>query len=259
MLHLEIASGVARLTFDNPRRLNAIDAAMWRTLPGLLARVQHQAEVRVLVLQGAGDRAFCTGNDTSEFETIRADPAAAAAYNALQHDVATAFRALTKPSVAAIHGFCLGAGFELALMSDLRACTPAAQFGVPAAKLGLPYRLEDIRTLVDVLGLARTREMVLLGRRYPGTDALAMGLVHWLAPDRAALDRLVDQVAAELAANAPLSLAGIRIAFQELTRRDGPPDLVRAQQAADRCYASHDYAEGRAARREKREPVFGGH
>ncbi len=164
-LSLDVTAGVARLTFDNPRRLNAINAEMWRALPALLAQVKSDRAVRVLVLQGAGDRAFCTGNDISEFETIRADPAAAAAYNALQHDVSQAFRGLTKPSIAAIHGYCLGAGFELALLCDMRACTPEAAFGVPAVSLGLPYRLTDIRTLVDVIGLARTREMVLLGRR----------------------------------------------------------------------------------------------
>lgn len=258
MVFFEIQGGVARLVFDNPRRLNAIDAAMWRVLPGLLNQVEEDPGARVLVVSGAGDHAFCTGNDISEFETIRADPAAAKAYNALQRDVAIRFRGLTKPSVAAVHGHCLGAGFEIALMCDLRACSPEASFGVPAVKLGLPYRIEDIATLVDVLGIPRTREMVLLGRCYDGRQAASMGLVHWLADDPTALETMVDAIASELVANAPLSLAGVRIAFQELTRRDAPPDLLRAQAAADRCYASHDYAEGRAARREKRPPVFVG-
>jgi enoyl-CoA hydratase len=258
LLDFAVSAGIARLTFDNPRRLNAINAEMWRALPGLMARVQEDSAVRVLVLQGAGDRAFCSGNDISEFETIRADPAAAAAYNAWQHDVAQAFRGLTKPSIAAIHGHCLGAGLELALMCDMRACTPDAAFGVPAVKLGLPYRLVDIRTLVDVLGLARTREMVLLGRSYGGRDAERMGLVNWLVADRAALEATVATAAAEMAAHAPLSLAAARVAFQELTRHDGPPDLTRAKDYADRCYASSDYAEGRLARREKRTPRFEG-
>jgi enoyl-CoA hydratase len=258
LLRLSAAGGVARITFDNPRRLNAINAEMWRTLAALLARVQADETVRVLVLQGEGDRAFCTGNDVSEFDAIRADPDAAAAYNALQHTVTQNFLSLTKPSIAAIHGYCLGAGFELALLCDLRACSAAARFGVPAVKLGLPYRLTDIRTLVDVIGLARTRELVLLGRQYDSAAAERMGLVHRLVEDRQALSTLVDAAAAELAANAPLSLAAARVAFQELTRREGPPDLARAHDYADRCYASRDYAEGRAARREKRIPVFEG-
>jgi enoyl-CoA hydratase len=231
---------------------------MWRSFPKILAQVEDDVTVRVLVLQGAGERAFCSGNDISEFEKVRADPAAAAAYNALQRDVASLFRALTKPSIAAIHGYCLGAGFELALMCDLRVCTQDAQFGVPAVKLGLPYRLEDITTLLNVVGLAQAREMVLLGRRYEGEDALRLGLVNWLAGSGAEMATIVDAAVADLTSAAPLSLAAARVAFQELSRRDGPPDVERAQRAADRCYASRDYAEGRAAQREKRKPVFQG-
>src|SRR6202165_567038 len=152
----------------------------------------------------------------------------------------------------------LGAGFELALMCDLRVCTHDAQFGVPAVRPGLPYRLEDIATILNVVGLAQAREMVLLGRRYGGEDALRLGLVNWLAGSAAGMATLVDAAAAELTSAAPLSLAAARVAFQELARRDGPPDVERAQRAADRCYASRDYAEGRAAQREKREPVFQG-
>lgn len=257
-VRLEVAAGIARLTFDNPRRLNAITAAMWRALPGLLERVQQDPAVRVLVLQGAGDRAFCTGNDISEFDALRADPVQAEAYNALQRRVAEAMRDLTKPAIAAIHGHCLGAGLELALQCDLRLGSMAARMGVPAVKLGLPYRLEDIVKLVDVIGLARAREVVLLGRSHAGEELLAMGLLHRLLPDRAALEAAAAEMAAELAANAPLSLAAAKVAFRELARRDGPPDLDRAQRFADACYASRDYAEGRAARQEKRPPCFKG-
>lgn len=257
-LRFAVAGGVARLTFDNPRRLNALDAEMWRALPALLARVAEEPGARVLVLAGTGERAFCTGNDVSEFDAIRADPAAAARYNAWQRAVADALRGLTKPVVAAVHGYCLGAGFELALMSDLRFCTADARMGVPAVKLGLPYRLEDIAKVVEVVGLARAREMVLLGQQYGGDELASLGLAHRVLADRAALEAAVDEAAAELAGNAPLSLAAAKVAFAELTRRDAPPDEARAQEWADRCYASADYAEGRAARREKRRPVFSG-
>jgi enoyl-CoA hydratase/carnithine racemase len=258
LLRFEVAGGIARLTFDNPRRLNAINAEMWQALPGLLARVAEDAAIRVLVLQGAGDRAFCTGNDTSEFETIRADPEAAALYNAWQREVAEALQGLAKPVIAAVHGHCLGAGLEMALMSDLRIGTADTRCGVPAVKLGLPYRLEDIIKLVDVIGLARTREMVLLGRSYAGEELAALGILNRVVPDRTALQATVAEMAAELAANAPLSLAAAKVAFREVARRDAPPDEALAQRWADACYASADYAEGRAARREKRAPRFEG-
>ncbi len=257
-VRLSVADGVARLVFDNPAKLNAIDAAMWRALPGLLARVAEDPAVRVLVLAGAGERAFSTGNDISEFDSIRADPAQAEAYNELQRAVARAMVALPKPAIAALHGHALGAGMELALQCDFRLATPAARMGVPAVKLGLPYRMEDIVKIADVVGLARAREMVLTGRSYTGEDLLALGLVQRVLPDRAAMEVEVARLAAELAANAPLSLAAAKLSFREMARRDGPPDLAACRAADDACYASADYAEGRAARREKRPPNFTG-
>jgi enoyl-CoA hydratase/carnithine racemase len=258
VVRLAVAEGIASLTFDNPRRLNAISAAMWRALPGLLEQVETDPAIRVLVLRGAGDRAFCTGNDISEFDSIRADPVQAEAYNALQRAVAERMAALTQPAIAALHGHALGAGLELALQCDFRLASPQASMGVPAVKLGLPYRLEDIVKLVDVIGLARTRHMVLTGRALAGAALLEAGLVSELHPDRVATEAAVAALATELAAHAPLSLRAAKVAFQELTRRDSPADLDRAARFADACYASHDYAEGRAARREKRPPRFEG-
>lgn len=255
---LDVTDGVARLTCDHARRMNAISASMWRSLPGLLDRVQEDRAIRVLVLQGAGDRAFCTGNDTSEFETIRADAAQSAAYNQLQRDVAERMAALTKPAIAAIHGHCLGAGMELALQCDLRFASPEARMGVPAVKLGLPYRYEDIVKLVDVIGLAATRLMVLTGRSFSGAELAEMGLVTRMLGDRPAMLAEVEAAAAEIAAAAPLSLHAAKATFFELSRRDAPPDLERAQRLADLCYDSADYAEGRAARAEKRPPRFQG-
>jgi enoyl-CoA hydratase len=176
----------------------------------------------------------------------------------MQRTAAEAVRELNKPVVAAVHGYCLGAGLESALMADFRICTADARLGVPAVKLGLPYRLEDILKVVDVVGLARAREMVLLGRQYGGEEAFALGVAHRLVPDRAALAEAANEIARELAGNAPLSLAAAKVAFREAARRDAPPDLDLARRFADACYASHDYAEGRAARREKRPPRFEG-
>ncbi|KAA2211616.1 enoyl-CoA hydratase-related protein [Teichococcus oryzae] len=258
LLRFEIAEGVARLTFDNPRRLNAVNAEMWQALPGLLARVAEDPAIRVLVLAGAGERAFCAGNDISEFDTVRADPEAAARYNAWQRAVAARLQTLEKPVVAAVHGYCLGAGLEFALMSDFRLCTADARIGIPAVRLGLPYRLEDIEKVVDVVGLARAREMVLLGRQYGGEELLTLGIAMRILPDREALGAAVADLARELAANAPLSLKAAKIAFRELARRDGPPDLVRVKMEEDACYASADYAEGRHAKLEKRAPIFTG-
>ncbi|SHJ27609.1 Enoyl-CoA hydratase/carnithine racemase [Roseomonas rosea] len=257
-LRFEVTEGIARLTLDNARRLNAVNAEMWQALPELLGRVATDPAIRVLVLAGAGDRAFCTGNDISEFDTIRADPEAADRYNGWQRSVASALQTLEKPIVAAIHGYCLGAGFEFALMSDFRLCAGDTRIGIPAVRLGLPYRLEDIEKVVKVVGLARAREMVLLGRQYGGDELLALGVATQILPDIAALDLAVSALARELAANAPLSLRAARIAFAELFRPDSTPDLARVKAAEDACYASADYAEGRRAKAERRAPAFTG-
>lgn len=258
LIRFDVADGVAHLTLDNPRRLNAVNAEMWQALPALLARVAEDPAIRVLVLAGAGERAFCTGNDISEFDTIRANPEAAGRYNAWQRAVATALQTLEKPIIAAMHGYCLGAGFEFALMADFRLCAADTRIGIPAVRLGLPYRLEDIVKVVDVVGLARAREMVLLGRQYTGEELTTLGIAERLLPDIPALGMAVASLARDLAANAPLSLKAAKIAFQELTRREGVPDLARVKAAEDACYASVDYAEGRDANREKREPSFVG-
>lgn len=213
LVRLTLEAGVARLCFEHERRLNAISAAMWRSLPGLLDEVEAKPAIRVLLLEGAGDRAFCTGNDISEFEAIRADAAQSAIYNDLQREVAKRMAGLSKPAVAAIQGHCLGAGLELALQCDLRFASADARMGVPAVKLGLPYRLEDIVKLVDVIGLAQARRMVLTGASMAGAELERLGLVTALLPDQTTMR------AAAMAEAAPLSLRAAKAAFFELARR----------------------------------------
>ena len=258
LVRLTLEAGVARLCFEHERRLNAISAAMWRSLPGLLDEVEAKPAIRVLLLEGAGDRAFCTGNDISEFEAIRADAAQSAIYNDLQREVAKRMAGLSKPAVAAIQGHCLGAGLELALQCDLRFASADARMGVPAVKLGLPYRVEDIVKLVDVIGLAQARRMVLTGASMAGAELERLCLVTALLPDQATMRAAAWAAAVAMAEAAPLSLRAAKAAFFELARRDAPPDLARAAALADACYDSDDYAEGRAARAEKRTPRFVG-
>lgn len=255
-LQLATRDGVSTLTFNNPKKHNAMNFAMWQALPDLLQAFSDQSDARVLVLAGAGERAFCSGNDVSEFDKVRSTPEQVTHYNDLQRTVCDRLAMLTKPSIAMIDGYCLGAGLEFALLSDFRYCTPASSFAVPAVKLGLPYRHEDILKLIDVIGPARAKEMVLGGRRIDGAQAAEIGLVNRLMPSREALSREVVQLAQELAESAPLSLAAAKITMNEILRRDREVDLARCQQLADEVYASADYAEGRAAFAAKRKPHF---
>ena len=257
-LQLTTHDGVSTLTLNNPAKHNAMNFAMWQALPDLLQTVAADRATRVLVLTGAGDLAFCSGNDVSEFDTERSTPAQIEHYNALQRTVCERLAKISKPTIAMIDGYCLGAGLEFALLCDFRYCTPASRFAVPAVKLGLPYRYEDIVKLLDVIGPSRTREMVLGGRRIAGERAAEIGLVHQLAPSREALLQEVAELAGEHAIAAPLSLAAAKLILHEALRRDAAPDLALCERLADDVYASHDYIEGRAAFAAKRPPRFEG-
>src|SRR6201991_1776849 len=202
-LQFTTADGVSTLTLNNLAKHNAVNFSMWQALPDLLEQVAADQATRVLVLTGAGERAFCSGNDVSEFDKVRSTPAQIEHYNGLQRTVCERIAKLSKPTIAMIDGYCLGAGMEFALLCDFRYCTPASRFAVPAVKLGLPYRHEDIVKLLDVIGPAPTREMVLGGRQIDGGRAASIGLVHHLAPSRQALIGEVTELARELAASAP--------------------------------------------------------
>ena len=257
-LQLSTNDGVATLTLNNPARHNAMNFAMWQALPDLLQEVGADRATKVLLLTGAGERAFCSGNDVSEFDQVRSTPAQIEHYNELQRVVCKRLAALSKPTIAMIDGYCLGAGLEFALLCDFRYCTPVSRFAVPAVKLGLPYRYEDIVKLLDVIGPSRTREMVLSGRQIEGERAAEIGLVHQLAPSREALVRIVGELASELVDAAPLSLAAAKVTINEAVRRAAAPDLALCKTLADEVYASRDYIEGRAAFAAKRKPRFEG-
>jgi enoyl-CoA hydratase/carnithine racemase len=257
-LQLEKTEGIARLTLNNPARHNAVNFAMWNALPEVLKSVDDDPDIRVIILTGAGERSFCSGNGVAEFDAVRSTAAEVAHYNALQRAVCDRLATLPKVTIAMIDGYCLGAGLEFALQCDLRLCTPGARFAVPAARLGLPYRHEDLLKLLNIVGLARTKEMVLTGRQVDGATALAMGLVHQVEPTRAALSAAVAGLAREVADNAPLSIAAAKATLGEMIQRDRAADQALCQELADRCYASQDYEEGRRAFREKRKPHFAG-
>jgi len=257
-LQLTTRDGVSTLTLNNPGKHNAMNFAMWQALHGLLQSFADAADARVMILTGAGERAFCSGNDVYEFDKVRSTPAQVEHYNELQRVVCDRLASLPKPTIAMIDGYCLGAGLEFALLCDFRYCTPASRFAVPAVKLGLPYRAEDIIKVLDVIGPSRTREMVLGGRRIEGARAAEIGLVHRLAPSRETLVREVAELAGELAESAPLSLSAAKVTINELMRRGRAADLSFCKRLADEVYASRDYVEGRAAFAAKRKPRFEG-
>ncbi len=256
-LSLEKRGAVGWIVFDNPARRNAINGAMWRGIPEAMAKFDADAEVRCIVFRGAGSEAFASGADISEFEKNRADRAAVSAYDDLLDRVLHAIQGSLKPSLAMIHGYCMGGGLEVALACDLRYCGESAQFGIPAAKLGLAYNVEGHKRLLETVGHARAREIMFLGRRYGSAEAARMGLVHAAVPD-AGLEALVAETTKTLCENAPLSIANTKTILEEFAKSEGTPDAQRMRAAIERCAKSADYEEGRRAFMEKRRPSFRG-
>jgi enoyl-CoA hydratase/carnithine racemase len=256
-LLVEKRGAVGWLVFNQPAKKNAINDAMWRGIPQAMERFDADPEVRCVAFRGAGTEAFAAGADISEFEKNRSERGAVAQYDDLLDRVLHSIQGSPKPSVAMIYGYCLGGGVEIALACDLRYCGASAQFGIPAAKLGLAYNVEGHKRLLETVGHARAREIMFLGRRYKADDAFAMGLVHRTLPD-AELERYVDDVIHTLCENAPLSIANTKTILEEFVKSSGSPDADRMRAAIERCGKSADYIEGRRAFMEKRKPRFTG-
>jgi enoyl-CoA hydratase/carnithine racemase len=251
----EKRGAVGWLVFDQPAKKNAINGAMWRAIPEAMARFDADPEVRCVAFRGSGQEAFAAGADISEFEKSRDNRAAVGAYDDLLDRVLHSIQGSPKPSVAMIHGFCMGGGVEVALACDLRYCGRSAQFAIPAAKLGLAYNIEGHKRLLETVGHARAREIMFLARRYPAEEAAAIGLVHRVLDD-AELERYVGEVIATLCDNAPLSIANSKTILEEYAKATGAPDAARMRAAIERCATSADYVEGRRAFMEKRKPRF---
>jgi enoyl-CoA hydratase/carnithine racemase len=256
-LRVDKRGAVGWIVFDQQEKRNAINGAMWRGIAPAMAQFDADAEVRCVAFRGAGTEAFAAGADISEFDKVRAQRAAVSEYDGLLDRVLHAIQDSRKPSVAMIHGYCMGGGLEVALACDLRYCGESAQFGIPAAKLGLAYNVEGHKRLLETVGHARAREIMFLGCRYDAQEALAMGLVHRVLPDTE-LESFVEGIMQELCENAPLSIANSKTIIEEYVKSASAPDAARMAAAIERCAKSTDYEEGRRAFMEKRKPRFQG-
>lgn len=256
-LLVEVSGPVATVTFNNPGKHNALSADMRAALPGVLRALNADGDVRVIVMTGAGDKAFTAGADISEFGEQRTSPAARASYDQAWAAANDAWASLDKPVIAMIRGFCIGGGLVTALQADIRIASDDSQFGIPAARLGLGYGVSGVTALMNLIGPARTAEVLFSARRFPAAEALQMGLVNRVVP-AGSLREAVLSLAASIAGNAPLTVAAAKAAIREIGRPDGQRDLAGVQAMVEACFRSADYLEGQRAFAEKRPPAFTG-
>jgi enoyl-CoA hydratase/carnithine racemase len=246
---------VGWLTFNNPERRNAMSVDMWEALPRVLAAFQADPEIRAIVLTGAGDKAFVSGADISQFETQRSSADAVQRYEELAEGAQLALLTCDKPTIARIRGFCIGGGLNIANACDLRIASDDSRFSIPAAKMGLGYRASSMKMLVDNVGAARAREVMITGRQFTAAEAREMGLIHRLAAVDG-LDAAVKEYCDLISANAPLTMRGAKRIIREVSKSNW--DAAQCKAWVKECFDSSDYKEGRKAFMEKRKPVFTG-
>jgi enoyl-CoA hydratase/carnithine racemase len=252
-----VGDGIGWITFNNPERHNAVSLAMLRSVPPTLAAFQADPAVRVVVMTGAGEKAFVSGADISEFGERRTSIEARAEFDEVAGRAAAAWQALEKPIVAMIRGYCIGGGLGIALQADIRIAAEDSVFSIPAARLGLGYSMNAVEALVEHVGAAWAAEILFTARRLSAEEALRIGLVNHVVP-AAELAAHVERMAGAIAANAPLTVHACKVALRELRRSPDTRDIDRAAALSEACFRSEDYLEGQRAFLEKRAPRFSG-
>jgi enoyl-CoA hydratase/carnithine racemase len=255
LAHVE--DGIGWMIVNNPERHNAMGVEMFAAVPQILNAFQDDPDVRVVVVRGAGERAFVSGGDISQFGERRTAPEDRADYNRGSNLSWGAWDALDKPVIAMIRGYCLGGGLLLAMKADIRIASAGSQFGIPAARLGLGYPLSGVEALMALTGPASTAEILFSARRLKADEALQAGLVNRVVADDQ-LEAEVLALAAAITANAPLTVRACKVAIREARRQPSERDYDRLEKLIEECFLSDDYREGKAAFMEKRTPEFNG-
>jgi len=250
-------AGVGIVTFNNPERLNAVSLDMWEAAKRALDQFAADNDVRVVVLTGAGGKAFVSGADISKFASERASPEATRAYEVTTSATFDGIYEFPKPTIAMIRGYCVGGGVGVASCCDLRICSDDSRFAVPAAKLGLGYGYAGLKRLVDIVGPSFAKEIFFTARQFDAQEAYAMGLVNRVVP-AAELEMAVKNVTDMICANAPLTIKAAKYAVGEVLKDESKRNVARVNELVEACFKSRDYTEGRTAFMEKRKPVFTG-
>jgi enoyl-CoA hydratase/carnithine racemase len=252
-----ITEGVGVVTFNNPDKRNAMSLEMWEGLGQALTELRDDSQVRVVVLVGAGDKAFVSGADISQFEKTRHNAAASEEYSRKSEAQRALLGNYPKPTIACIRGFCLGGGMQVAMLADIRIAAEDSQFGIPAAKLGIAYGYDGLRNLVSLVGPSWARLIMYTGMRIGSAEALRIGLVDRVLPNGELWDATME-IARTISVNAPLAIKAAKITIAQVLKDPDGRDMNSVKQIGLQCMDSEDFREGRRAFMEKRKPEFKG-
>ena len=245
----------AMITIDRIERKNALNFAMWQAIPDLIAEIENNPNMRLIVVTGNGPD-FSAGADISEFAALRATPDGARQYDAMTESAYDAIRNSRLPTLAAIRGACIGGGFGLAMACDLRIAQDDAIFAIPAARLGLAYPVNSLAHITSIIGPAATKDLLFTARRLSADEALNIGILSNVTDKN--VNDLVAKYSLQISVNAPMSLRAAKVAIDSFTNNQTDTDIPAIKAVVDSCYESADYTEGRTAFLEKRAPIFRG-
>ncbi len=254
-MQADIADGIGWMTFNNPARHNALSLEMWQGIGDILEYFAGNDEVRVIIMRGAGGKAFVSGADISEFDEKRANSEQRESYGEIAGRATHWLGKIDKPLIALIEGYCIGGGLATALSADIRFATPDSRFGIPAAKLGLGYEYEGLAKLARLVGPSNARDIMFSARFMPAIEAKEMGIVNFIH-DREVIEKICIEYALNIAANAPLTVKAAKAAVNAWERNGRSDDVSEVRTMVDACFNSEDYKEGRKAFAAKRKPVF---
>jgi enoyl-CoA hydratase len=252
-----VADGVGIITFNNPDKRNAMSIEMWEGLGSALIELRDDPEVRVVIMTGAGDKAFMSGADISQFEKNRHNAQASEEYGKRSDAQRALLADYPKPTIACIRGFCLGGGMQIAMLADIRMAAENSQFGIPAVKLGIAYGYEGLNHLVSLVGPSWARLLLYTGMRIDSAEALRIGLVDRVVSD-AELWNATTEIARTISGNAPLAVQAAKITIAQVLKDPDQRDMAAIKAIGTACMDSEDFREGRRAFMDKRKPRFTG-
>lgn len=256
-LHGFIDGLIGRIIFNKPEKHNAVSIDMWLALTNIIENFEQNKNIRVIILSGAGDKAFISGADISEFNKVRTGLKAVAEYDKIAELATQRLYSAKIPTIAMINGYCIGGGLGIAIACDIRLASLNSSFAIPAAKLGLGYGTKGVQRIVNLIGPAFARELLITAEQFNADDALAMGLINRTIK-KESLINYTEKYANGITQNAPMTIFAARESIKAIQENKIKNYKDYLEGLVEKCFSSEDYAEGRSAFKQKRKPSFKG-